>query len=361
MTIGIPAILCIILAAFGVANAQKCRLQGICYALDNSGSISADEYEQIKNFTLRSSRNFAVSGVPTEYSAAWFTSSFGTIQSPTTDLEGAFVPTIQADTPRSGGTNIYRGLSACFDLLQGGGARAIVVVTDGQGASAPNPLPQIRADGVAVVSVGVGDGINEAFLRSIATKPEFYIPATFDMLPKLEAAVEQAACNAVSVIASPEPVSPPSNSGCQKVFNACAFTFEGVSGLPIFNIDVAADKPFTPRIVRKTNVGTSVVGVINSQGGVFQPVFQDIGKVISKVGDPKLSPTAFKTYSLKNGGSAIGHETFQGNQLTVSRGRCVVVYFQSWQVLNAKDGVVLTNINLAKRDNSACVAFGTSP
>ncbi len=342
-----------------VIDDPTCRIRGICYALDNSGSILPSQYEQIKNFTVTSSRNFAVPGVTTEYSAAWFNSGFGTIQAPTTDLEGIFVPTIQADTLRSGGTNIYGGLSACFALLPSGGARAIVVVTDGQGASPPDPLPQIRAAGVAVVSVGVGSNIDETFLRSIATQPDFYIPATFDMLPALAARVEEAACDAIIESSQPPlpPSPPPVDDSCQAAFDACAFTFEGVTAVPTYIVSGQPDVPFTPRIIRKG--GSPAVGVVNSQAGVFEPVFADTGTPISAEGNQNFTPTAFKTVVRNDTGSSIGHETFQGNQLIVADGRCVIVYFQSWQLLNATGGVVIGNINLAARDDSACVAFST--
>ena len=341
------ATLIVLFIAIGVVNAQPCRLQGICYALDNSGSVSGN-YGQIKSFTVASARTFASPDVQTSYSASWFNSNAGVIQAPTTDLEGVFVPKIGADSLRNGGTNIYRGLQNCFNQLQGDGARAIIVVTDGMGASNPNPLPQIREDGVAVVSVGVGNNVDEGFLRSIATRPEFFLTTDFDILPDLAGSIQDAACDAVAMVK------------CEEAYDTCDFTFAGVSSVPTFNVAGKADVPFTPRIVRKSNQDGSLIGVVNSQAGEFEPIFADTNQPISLEGEQNFAPTAFKTFALQNGGSAIGHETFQGNQQTVADGRCVVVYFQSWQVLNAADGVVIENTNLAKRQNSACVAFMTS-
>ncbi len=65
----LPALLALLIAISAV-NARPCHLKGICYALDNSRSISAAEYEQIKKSTLTSSVKFAVSGEPTEHSAS---------------------------------------------------------------------------------------------------------------------------------------------------------------------------------------------------------------------------------------------------------------------------------------------------
>lgn len=356
------SVLIVVSAFFTLVNAQ-CRLRGICYALDNSGSISSREYQQVKTFTLASARSFADPNFLTRYSATWFTSGSGTIQAPTTNLEGEFVPTIQGDRKRSGGTNIYLGLSSCLNLLGDVGPRAIVVVTDGQGASGPNPVPAIRASNVALVSVGVGNGIDVEFLRNIATRPEFYIPATFDMLPTLASTIEEAACRAIDVIEpspSPEPEMtptpmPPTTDDCETAFNNCDFTFNGATTVQSFDISGPADTPFTPRITKKT--GPGVIGTVNSQAGTFEPVFADAGR-ISLEGMQPFAPTAFKALTRMDGGSGIAHETFQGDQLVVAANRCVVVYFQSWQILSANN-TVLGNVNLPSRGDSACVAFNT--
>ena len=343
----LPALFALLIA-IGVVNARACHLRGICYALDNSGSVSG-HYDKITNFTVASARTFAPANVQTEYSASWFNWNAGVIQAPTTDLEGVFVPKIENDTLRGGGTNIYRGLESCYKQLKGdAGARVIVVITDGVGAANPNPLPEIRKDGIAVVSVGVGDNVDEKFLKNIATKPEFYVKAEFDILPKLADSIKEAACDAVATVK------------CQEAYDSCDFTFEGVNSVPTFDVSGKADEAFTPRIIRKSALNASVIGVVNSQAGEFEPIFADTNLPISSEGTPNFAPTAFKTYSLENGGSGIRHQTFHGNQLSVADDRCVVVFFQSWQVLDAADGAVIDNMNLLKRDNSSCVAFQTS-
>ncbi len=344
----LPALLALLIAIGVVSADDPCHLKGICYALDNSGSVSG-HYHKITKFTVDSARTFAAANVQTKYSASWFNHNAGVIQAPTTNLEGVFVPRIQADTLRGGGTNIYRGLESCYKQLKGdAGARVIVVITDGVGASNPNPLPDIVKDGIAVVSVGVGDNVDEEFLKRIATKPEFYIKADVDDLPQLLDDVKEAACDAVETFK------------CAGAYASCDFTFEGVNSVPTYDVSGDADKAFTPRIVHKKNMSGRAIGVVNSQAGEFEPIFADTNKPISSEGNPKFAPTAFKTYSLKDWGSGIGHQTLHGDQLSVADDRCVVVFFQSWQVLDAPDGVVVRNVNLKKKKASECVAFKTS-
>ncbi len=271
------------------------------------------------------------------------------IQALTTDLEGVFGPSIITDTLRGGLTNIYPGLQSCYKQLEGvDGARVIIVITDGIGAANPSPLPEIRKDGIAVVSVGVGDNVDEIFLKSIATRPEFYVRAVINILPQLADSIKEAACDAVAT------------GKCVEAYDSCDFTFEGVNSVPTYDVSVDADGAFTPRITHKKNLNGRAIGVVNSQAGEFESIFADTKQPISSEGNPNFSPTVFKTYSLKDWGSGIGHQTLHGDQMSVADDRCVVVFFQNWQVLDAPDVIVVGNVNLKIKKDPACVTFKTS-
>jgi len=87
------------------------------------------------------------------------------------------------------GTSIYRGLETARDELVGPrhkseNNRSIVLVTDGQhndpehGLDAVRQLAdEIRAEDIEIVTVGLGDDIDESLLRDIATTPEYFFRA----------------------------------------------------------------------------------------------------------------------------------------------------------------------------------------
>ncbi len=197
----------------------NCDLRAICYALDQSGSISDVHYSVLQRFTVGSARAFdALSrvGIRTEYSAIAFSFESVTIAPPTFELESVFVPAIHKPRKFRSSTNIYSGLRDCFEILQAAppGARALVLVTDGaHNRGGANPIGDIHDADIAVVSVGVGSRVNATALEMYATEPRFFVPATFGNLPDLGAAVVTAACNAAEALASPEVVAPNNTDG----------------------------------------------------------------------------------------------------------------------------------------------------
>lgn len=87
------------------------------------------------------------------------------------------------------------------------------------------------------------------------------------------------------------------------------------------------------------------------------------GIPITKFGNPRFSSTAFKPFSIPGTPwSGVGHEVFHGNQRYVAQGRCVRVYFTSFQLL-AKDSygrlVVVSNRNDVPKREMKCVVFRT--
>jgi len=142
------------------SSAQDCELDAVCYALDQSGSVDDNEYEQITNFTITSARLFP-KGSLTSYSAVAFSSSNQTIQAPTKDLEGVFVPSVRSPRIFKGGTNIYSGLNACYNILRGNSSpgKVLVLVTDGHGHDGGSPVDMIKAEKINIVSIGVGSGV----------------------------------------------------------------------------------------------------------------------------------------------------------------------------------------------------------
>lgn len=68
-----------------------------------------------------------------------------------------------------------------FASIQDGRRRVIVLVTDG----APNSVEETRAaadllkaDGISLICVGIGDDVSEHFLSALASSPDLYFPAS---------------------------------------------------------------------------------------------------------------------------------------------------------------------------------------
>ena len=201
-------------AALGDLSPESCDIRAICYALDQSGSISDAHYKVLQQFTVRTARGFDKLGDPrvrTKYAAVAFSFESVLIAPPTEELERVFVPAIQGPERLRSSTNIYAGLMDCYEILeaQEAGARALILITDGHhNRGGVNPIDEIKRDNIAVVSVGVGNAINATALSAWATKPRFFVPASFDNLATLGIDVVQAACDAVDIIKeeqSPEP------------------------------------------------------------------------------------------------------------------------------------------------------------
>ena len=147
---------------------------------------------------------------------------------------------------------------------------------------------------------------------------------------------------------------------CEQAYKNCDFRFSGYAyGVPEFYIDnYVVDRAFTPKIVSK--VPGEILGVLNSNNITPEFIFNYGAKPITHFGNPNFTPTHFKPFSIKyTKGSGIGHQTFHGNQLHVARGKCVRVYFTSYQLLKYHYGPVKENKNNVPKYKNKCVVFKT--
>lgn len=370
----------VVTSVCGQNNNTSCPLNSICFALDQSGSIRPD-YDEVVEFTVRVATTISRRSSQVMYSAQAFSSSTSLIQAPTTDLAGTFIPAIENNSPSGGGTNIFGGVRACFETLQRGGSgpnsnRVIVVVTDGQnGGGDSNPRSEIIAAGMSIVTVGIGSGVDEDFLRALASQPRFFVPSASDDLVANSVVVANAACRVVTVSPRPEstpdatvsplPVTttPPISSACQRAYDACDFRFVSYpSTVPTFSLSsTPADTAFTTRIVSRTN---PAIGVLNANEVVPEFIFlRGNAFPISNFGSPPFTPTHFKPFSLRNHqfASGIGHQSFTGNQRMFAKNRCIRIYFSDYQTINVSGSTpqVIENVSAGRADNK-CVVFQTS-
>lgn len=282
------------------------------------------------------------------YSAAGFSDGFNFISSPTSNIP-TFVSAINKKVTADGSTNMYAGLNQCYRYVENKpGKRVIVLVTDGIDNGIPPAEDLVNsksASGVAIVSVGIGNNIDKSYLEGFS---DVYIPVSVGALDAVGAILRSKICKLPN----------PSNV-CAAAGRLCDFAFQGRSGVPTFSIGGTPNKVFTDLIVSKSGPR---IGVLNTNGIIPEFINPD-GTItlINKVGSPRLTPTHFKPFSIpKSVGSGIGHQTFTGNQLQVSRRRCVRVFFSTYQTLTfGRNPRVINNINVERSDNK-CVVFKTA-
>ncbi|CAN8068534.1 unnamed protein product [Agarophyton chilense] len=165
---------------------DTCPVDGVCFALDQSGSISLN-YPDLQEFVIAVSREIESNSPSTLFSAFGFANDVSVIQSSTSELESQFVPAINAPVTPSGTTNMYAGLNACFtELTELTGIKVIVLLTDGVDNGSPFAIelaPTIKEQGIAIITVGIGSGVSSLYLQQLATSPDFFVASTFTTLP----------------------------------------------------------------------------------------------------------------------------------------------------------------------------------
>eukprot|EP00737_Agarophyton_chilense_P002776 gb/GEZJ01003194.1/.p1 GENE.gb/GEZJ01003194.1/~~gb/GEZJ01003194.1/.p1 ORF type:complete len:468 (-),score=51.20 gb/GEZJ01003194.1/:1540-2943(-) len=435
---------------------DTCPVDGVCFALDQSGSISLN-YPDLQEFVIAVSREIESNSPSTLFSAFGFANDVSVIQSSTSELESQFVPAINAPVTPSGTTNMYAGLNACFtELTELTGIKVIVLLTDGVDNGSPFAIelaPTIKEQGIAIITVGIGSGVSSLYLQQLATSPDFFVASTFTTLPIEVFGLTQMLCElpmvspfptetaevtptvevsptlevtetvevtptvevsptpevteTVEVTATPEVSATPEVTetvevtqtpevsatpevtetvevtptpevtvtpvvtetptvttivdACEMAFQACDFTFADTQTVPTLLLPSVPDQPFTSRIVsRNQNIN---IGVVNTNGIVPEFIEPD-GSVVPITDETEasqpFSPTQFKPFSTPDdNGSAIGHETFQGNQAFVIPDRCVRVFITSFQILSTQEPFFVVGNVDATIDDNACVVFRT--
>ena len=225
----------------------------------------------------------------------------------------------------------------------------IVLVTDGNGGNPLSVRNQIVSDDIKVVTVGIGSGVNENLLKMLAARENFFISVTdTDDLVKKSIKVPDETCKAAS-----------KKGTYQEAYEDCDFQFKGSMDVPEYKIDGTPDMAFTDMIVSRT---APRVGVLNTNGIDVEFISEEDKAIpITTFGNPRLTPTHFKPFTLPylSYESGIGHQTFTGNQLAISKNRCVRIFFSHYQTITM--GVnphVIANVNAQKEDKK-CVVFKT--
>mmetsp|Transcript_18237 Transcript_18237/g.38087 ORF Transcript_18237/g.38087 Transcript_18237/m.38087 type:complete len:348 (-) Transcript_18237:390-1433(-) len=320
------------LLLWAIASSQTCTINNVCFAIDESGSISDTQFANETDVVLRVASAIEMistkRSIQTQYAAIDFGATESTVSS-LTDL-ATFKERVRLNTHRKDPDTRYApAFERCGSVLSGAsGVRAIVLLTDGAPSDTAAAIAAASAlknmPNTFVITVGVGlTSSGASLLQSLASGPSFYADAdSFSALKVGE--VVQAIC--------PKPKCPKSNF--------CRFRL--TSG---------------GTIQRKGN--SFIVGVVGGSreasvlvGGSFVQISQWSPAGLRQ----NFSPSFFKTFALAvpSMRSGVGYETPQQNQNEFIDLACVRLPFAAYQILNSA-GFVIDNVNTnSPRD---CVEF----
>ena len=148
--------------------------------MDSSGSVGSTNFNTVRNFVADLTQNFNVgptgthAGVIRYASTATELTALGAILDPV--VLDSFIRNIVFT---GGGTETGIAIDLARVGFQNsrqseGVPRVMIVLTDGQSNSDPRPAAAAaRAEGIQIISFGIGSGVNIAELNDIASGPEF--------------------------------------------------------------------------------------------------------------------------------------------------------------------------------------------
>ena len=192
---------------------KTCNLVSVCFAVDESSSIRESGFRKELKFVLDTSAAIsALYARNTAYSMVEFNHGHSVTQSLTNNLYGDFVPKVSSAIYNGGGTNINYGLEYCHAEMKKSAlkeGRVIILLTDGRGTDG-RPIPrQIKQDKIGLMTVGIGNNVDEKYLKSIATSPDYYIGTDLNDIQKIAQKAVGVACslaNSEAIISASESV-----------------------------------------------------------------------------------------------------------------------------------------------------------
>ncbi|MDX2137194.1 MAG: M12 family metallopeptidase [Chloroflexota bacterium] len=152
----------------------------IVQLFDGSGSISGAEFNQMRDFGVRLAQSLVVSSQDARFAVAQFSSGAG-IELALSDDGTAVRNKITTMLQYDGSTNMASGITVSQTHLDAlgrvGVPYVIVLLTDGvpdNQSAARSAAENARNAGTRLFTVGIGNGIDEPFLRSISDQ---YFPS----------------------------------------------------------------------------------------------------------------------------------------------------------------------------------------
>lgn len=164
--------------SFKVTDANFCSSANLCFALDESWSISRFDFRNMNRSISSIVDEYDQVAPNSFYSAVGFSNDATLISNLTDDLE-KFKERISLNVQNVGGTNMLSGLEACDSILseQAQRLKLIIILSDGKPI---NPIgvteaaSRIKDQGTSIAAIGVGSSTKLKFLQEIASQPELY-------------------------------------------------------------------------------------------------------------------------------------------------------------------------------------------
>lgn len=182
----------------------------IMLVLDESGSISAADFQLEKQFAVDMVNSFSLGESASKIGAVMF-STGARLVLPLTGSNAVATNTITAVQQAGGFTDTAVGLSTAIDELVVNGrpeaADVVILVTDGQSTgNDPVPIADAARGSVTFFAVGIGDGVSEAELQAIAGDPGNYFgAASFSAVGAIREELVMAICPLIGGTPTPTP------------------------------------------------------------------------------------------------------------------------------------------------------------
>jgi len=175
------------------AEDQCRRPVDIVFLLDSSGSVSTSDFELGRQFVVDVVDATGIWATGPNAGLAQFDDT-AQEESPVTGNYGDFLASTITMNKNGGGTDFINAFQLARTMLEATSrpltSATIVLITDGVAndpSSVTNPL---KADGVTIISVGVGPGVNVAAITAIASDPSLvFTSPSFSALTALVDAV----------------------------------------------------------------------------------------------------------------------------------------------------------------------------
>lgn len=176
----------------------------IMLVLDGSGSISANDFRQVRDFSSRLAESFTIGDNATRIGIVQFSDN-AQLELPLSGDIAQVQAAIQQVQQIDGGTEIGAGITLAQSEIEANGRAdatpILILLTDG---SSRDPVPVAQAAqraGTRIIAVGVG-GYDIDQLQAIASEPKdqsVFIATSFDVLATIDERIAKVACNAASV------------------------------------------------------------------------------------------------------------------------------------------------------------------
>ena len=212
----------LLLAGAATAAERICPPTNLCFALDESGSIAPADFTIQANAVNAIVDQFATLSPQSAFSAVGFSATAELLVSLTTNRV-AFRAAIMANPQTGRTTSSGAGLNLCLEQIRNAAQpRVVVLLSDGAdnvNARGVDVAPTLKAAGITITTVGIGNGINRADLTAIATRPDLFVPvANFEALPTKINEIANMLC----VDPTPTPSRTPSNTPSPSPKPRCA-------------------------------------------------------------------------------------------------------------------------------------------